>query len=243
MLFRMLHVGHPLLGRRELQFANLADPAVMRRLYGAEARFVFDPADDSNRPLPEKHGPVLGHWAIYPQFLRELFTRAFTAGLYDPSSRVQESEWRRAMRLLHDSVLTCPGCGAQSFHDPARGAAARAALACWHCGRALPATPPRLGLRRRSTSGGEGPDHVIVIEAGACVFADQLGLAHLPPQAVAAEVTKPRGQPLPCLSNLSGVPWTAVDHAGSRVVPPGGEIGLAPGLRLHLGEVDGTVRA
>jgi DNA-binding helix-hairpin-helix protein with protein kinase domain len=238
MLFRMLHIGHPLVGAREAEFANLADPKVMRRLYGSEARFVFDPADDSNRPTPEAHGPVLGHWAIYPQALRELFTRAFTAGLYDPASRVQESEWRRALRLLHDSVLTCPACGAQNFYDPQR----RSAPSCWGCGRALPASPLRLGLRRRNAGRGEAPDHVIVIEPGACVFADQLGLAKMPPQAVAAEVASASGQSAPRLRNFSGVSWMVQDAGGSRRLDSGDEVLVVPGLRLSCGDVVGTVR-
>jgi DNA-binding helix-hairpin-helix protein with protein kinase domain len=235
MLFRMLHVGHPLVGRREAEFSNLADPKVMRRLYGSEARFVFDPVDESNRPTPEAHGPVLGHWPIYPQALRDLFTRAFTLGLYDPASRVQESEWRRAMRLLHDSVLTCTGCGAQNFHDPQR----RGGFTCWGCGRALPASPLRLGLRRRNT-GSEAPDHVVVMEPGACLFADQLRLSQMPPQAVVAEVVAgPAGARL---RNFSNFTWTVQDGDGRREVPSGEELLVAPGLRLSFGDVAGTVR-
>src|SRR5579871_1802608 len=75
MLFRILHLGHPLLGRRELDFTNLSSESALRTLYGSEARFVFDPADDSNRPDPGLHGPVIAHWGLYPQFLRDLFTR------------------------------------------------------------------------------------------------------------------------------------------------------------------------
>jgi hypothetical protein len=238
MLFRMLHIGHPLVGAREQQFANLADPKVMRRLYGTEARFVFDPVDESNRPLPEMHGPVLGHWALYPQFLRELFTRAFTVGLYDPASRVQESEWRRAMRQLHDSVLTCSGCGAQNFHDPQR----RAQPSCWSCGGPLPASPLRLGLRRRNAGGAEAPDHVVVMEPGACLFADQLGATQMPPQAVAAEVASATGQAAPRLRNFSGFTWKVQDAAGARELATGDDVPAVPGLRLSFGEVVGSVR-
>lgn len=237
MLFRMLHAGHPLVGARELRFPNLADPAVMRRLYGSEARFVFDPADDDNRPLPERHGPVLGHWAIYPKPLRELFTRAFTSGLHDPADRVQESEWRRAMRQLHDAVQSCPGCQAQNFHDATRRATGAAAFECWNCRRPLSASPLRLGLRRRG--GSEWPDHVIVIEPGAVLFADQLGLDHFQAHAVVAEV-RPGATPL--LLNRSGIAWTVRDAAGEREVAPEQAALLAPGARLLFGEIEGSVR-
>lgn len=239
MLFRMLHVGHPLIGRRELEFGNLAEPATMRRLYGSEARFVFDPADDSNRPLPENQGPVLGHWAIYPQALRELFTRAFTSGLFDPPGRVQESEWRRAMRQLHDSVLTCTACGAQNFHDPARRSAGLASFDCWRCASALSTTPLRIGLRSSAAGSSEAPAHVVVLEAGAVLFADQLGSSSTQPPAVVASVL-PGGQ----LHNQSGQPWTAVGADGSaQPIDAGASVPLSAGLRLSFGRSEGRVRA
>ncbi len=240
MLFRMLHVGHPLLGRRELEFANLADPAVMRRLYGSEACFVFDPANPANAPLPDRHGPVLGHWSIYPGFLRDLFTRAFTAGLHDPAQRVQESEWRRAVRRLHDSVQTCDACGAQNFHDPARRSGGQTAFACWNCSHRLPTSPLRLGLRRIRAGRSELPDHVVVLEDGVPLFADQLGHACPDPHAQVAQAS---GKPVPSLRNLTDVVWEVHDADGTRRIAPGDEVRLLPGLSLQFGGVEGVVRA
>lgn len=239
MLFRMLHIGHPLVGRRELDIGNLGDAGAMRRLYGSEARFVFDPADDSNRPLPDRQGPVLGHWAIYPQSLRALFTRAFTSGLHDPPGRVQESEWRRAMRQLHDAVLTCPGCGAQNFHDPARRSGGLASFECWNCRAALSTTPLRIGLRPRGAVRSEAPAHVIVIEPGAVLFADQIGLTRFQSHAVVATV-QPDGR----LHNQSGQAWTALDAGGAEQrIDHDEAVALVPGLRLVFGEAEGSVRA
>lgn len=238
MLFRMLHAGHPLVGACELACANLADLGTMRRVYGSQACFVFDPADDRNRPLPDRHGPVLGHWAIYPQALRELFTRAFTAGLHDPGARVQESEWRRALRQLHDSVQTCPACGAQNFHDPARRASGRASHPCWHCGHALPVAPLRIGLRRRGGAPNEPPDHVVVLEPGAVLHADQLGAASAPAPPVAARV-----EAGPVLVNHGAGPWIDWTRGPGEPVPPGAGVALAAGTRIGFGDVDGVVRA
>lgn len=237
MLFRMLHAGHPLVGARELGYANLADLTVMRRLYGSDACFVFDPVDDGNRPLPDRHGPVLGHWAIYPQALRELFTRAFTAGLHDPGARVQESEWRRALRQLHDSVQTCPACGAQNFHDPARRAAGLQSHACWHCGGALPTAPLRLGLKRRGARAADPPDHVVVLEPGAVLHADQLGTTARPASAVVARVL-----PGPMLRNDGSTEWSAWAGEQPHRVLPGESIAASAGLRLAMGEAEGVVR-
>lgn len=239
MLFRMLHVGHPMLGQRELGEPNLTDPVVMRRLYASHALFVFDPADASNRPHPDRHGPVLGHWALYPKSLRDLFVRAFTSGLHDPAARVQESEWRRALRALHDSVQTCPVCSAQNFYDPARQPPL-AEFPCWHCGHGLPAKPLRLGLRRATARPTDPPDHVIVAESGARLFADALDLgAHAAP-SVAAEVIH---DPLPSLVNRTAQVWTVQSGDATRTVGPQGVVPLTPGLRIDMGRVSAFVRA
>ena len=44
------------------------------------------PDDDSNRPAEI----VQQYWAIYPQFLRDLFVQAFVDGLTNPAGRVTE---------------------------------------------------------------------------------------------------------------------------------------------------------
>jgi len=238
MLFRLLHIGHPLVGRCELAHHNLTDQSVLRRIFGTEARFVFDPLDDSNRPLPDRHGPVLGHWAIYPQALRTLFERAFTEGLYDPAhGRVQETEWRRAMQQLHDAVQTCPGCGAQNFYDPQRLAERRTTHPCWGCGAALPSAPPRIGLRRAQARPGDAPGSVVVLEPGARLTGGHLGEADA--AALLAEVAGTSH----ALTNLGPRPWSALrpNHAAAPVAP-GEAIAIEAGLRIDFGRMIGEVK-
>ena len=243
MLFRLLHLGHPLVGRCELEYPNLADPQVLRRVYGTHARFVFDPADERNRPLPERHGPVIGHWAIYPEALRRLFTRAFTQGLYDPlHGRVQETEWRRALRQLHDSVLACPHCGAQNFYDPQRLALGQRSFACWGCSTPLPAAPRRIGIRARGAKPGESPAHVVVLDDGAQLYAHHFG----EPADASAHHARAgfEGGPEPALRNRARGPWRAW-HAGAAApvpVAPGERLALAPGLRVEFGQTVGEIK-
>jgi DNA-binding helix-hairpin-helix protein with protein kinase domain len=239
MLFRILHLGHPLVGRRELQFSNLANEAVQRRLYGSEARFVYDPADDSNRPCAELHGPVIAHWQLYPQFVRDLFTRAFTEGLYDPShGRVQETEWRRAMNQLRDSVITCASCGAESFYDARRLSARQSAFACWACGSNLASAPPRIGIRRQGARPGEQPPYVVVLEPGARLFPHHTGAGEYEFNQAVAEVT---AEPL-ALRNLSRCAWTGVREGERIEIGQGDAVALSPGLRLRFDRTEGEVK-
>jgi hypothetical protein len=127
LLFYLLMMHHPLEGAREAAIRCLDLPA-MTRLYGTEPVFIFDPHDTSNRPLPGCHDNALAFWPIYPQFLRDLFTKAFTAGIHDPQhGRVRESEWRSAMARLRDAIVYCGHCGAEQFYDAERLHAATAA--------------------------------------------------------------------------------------------------------------------
>src|SRR5262249_44867670 len=102
LLHFMLFMAHPLEGQREAAVGGL-DPGAQVRLDGTEPVYVADPNDKSNRPVPGRHDNMIAFWKVYPTFLKELFARAFTAGLRDPSARVAESEWRAALARLRDS--------------------------------------------------------------------------------------------------------------------------------------------
>jgi serine/threonine protein kinase len=94
LLFYMFVMHHPLEGKRELAIKCLDLPA-MKKLYGTEPLFIFDPDDDSNAPDPQYHRNAVAFWSVYPRFLREVFTKAFTDGIRDPQhGRVRESNWR-----------------------------------------------------------------------------------------------------------------------------------------------------
>src|SRR6185369_4981261 len=94
------------------------DEAMRMRLYGLDPLFVFDPEDQSNAPVPGEQDSLVAAWNLYPQYIRDLFTRAFTVGLRDPlNGRVRESEWREAIAHLYDALFPCNHCGAVTFYD------------------------------------------------------------------------------------------------------------------------------
>jgi len=101
--------------------------------YGKEPLFVFHPTDVSNRPIESDRMWIW--WGIYPEFIRTLFTQAFTAGLEDPSPhvRIPKARWHIALLRLRDSANSCPACSAAVFYDPAAPGAS-----CWRCHTPLP---------------------------------------------------------------------------------------------------------
>jgi DNA-binding helix-hairpin-helix protein with protein kinase domain len=233
LLFYMFMVHHPLEGAREAALKCLDLPA-MTRLYGTEPRFVFDPHDDSNRPVPGLHDNALAFWPIYPQFLRDLFTRAFTDGIRDPQhGRVRESEWRAAMVRLRDALVYCAGCGAENFYDADALKARGRPGACWAC-RAAVQLPARIRIGR----------NVVMLNHDAQLFPHHLDDQRLydfsrPAAAVARHPADPT---VWGLRNVSDEKWVVAGSGGTLEVGPGRSVTLVPGTRIHFGRVEGEVR-
>lgn len=129
LLFYMLMVHHPLEGEKENQIKCFDLPA-MNKLYGEEPIFIFDPDNDSNRPTAAHQANASIYWNIYPQFLQNLFIKAFTTGIHDPNNRVRETEWRKNLVKLRDSIFYCSNCGNENFFDETDASTNNL---CWSC--------------------------------------------------------------------------------------------------------------
>ncbi len=235
LLFYLFLTHHPLEGAREAAIRCMDEPA-RRKLYGLEPVFIFDPQDESNRPVPEFHPLPIAFWPIYPKSLRDLFTRAFTTGLRDPTNgRVGESEWRSAMIKLRDSIMHCPGCQGENFYDPdALRQAGGRPPACWNCGQEA-TLPFRVRIDKT----------VVLLNRGTRLFHH-----HVDPQRMydfsgaVAEVTQHPTQPdVLGLKNVGGQKWTfqGPDHVVKEVAP-GMNCRLVSGATVNFGTASGEIR-
>lgn len=228
LLFYLLMVHHPLEGRREAAIKCLDLPS-MTRLYGSHALFVFHPNDSSNAPVAGVHDNALAYWPIYPQFVRDLFTRGFVDGLDDPDNgRIRESEWRAAMCRLRDSIIYCAQCGAEAFYDEGGSAA------CWSCHRQISA-PFRITLGSQT----------VVLNHDTALFAHHLNPSQLYEfGAPLAEVARhPTNPSIWGLRNLGRAPWTVTTAAADVLtVPPTKSTTLADGVSINFGTSAGVVR-
>jgi eukaryotic-like serine/threonine-protein kinase len=227
LLFLMLMNSHPLDGEQEYKIHAMDLPA-MQKLYGYSPVFVFDPKNESNRPVKGYHDNALVFWPIYPSFVRDLFTRSFTAGVHDPShGRVRETEWRETMGRLRDSIVFCGRCGRENF------AAEGEAPTCWGCKQPV-TVPARLRLGKRT----------IMLSHQARLYPyhlDEPGHEFTKP---IAEVTQHPSQPgIWGLKNLSNAKWssTAVGRE-VREVEPGRSATLTSGLRINFGRMEGEIQ-
>jgi DNA-binding helix-hairpin-helix protein with protein kinase domain len=235
LLFYMFMMHHPLEGKKELAIRCLDLPA-MKQLYGTEPVFIFDPADDSNAPDPAQQKNALVFWDIYPKFLRELFTRAFTEGIRDPlHGRVRESNWRAVMVRLRDSIIYCGHCKAENFYEAAAtgAAAGGGGRSCWSCRRGLH-PPPRLRIARSE----------VMLNHNAHLFPhhvdDERRYDFTEPLAtVMRHPTEPN---IWGLKNLSRQNWSATNARGEvKDVAPGRSVTLAVGTRINFGRAEGEI--
>ena len=221
LLFYLLMVGHPLVGRRELEFPTWDDRAESE-LFGSRPLFVFDPADRSNEPMDDLHGSVAGNWEMYPDDIRRLFTSAFTSGLSDPANgRVRESVWRSALTRLRDSILKCPACKKENFWHGAHG------RRCWFCDRPLD-TPLRLEVDGRA----------LVLNEDTVVRAHNLSLRYDDATVIGRIARHPQRQDRWGLRNETSELWTVTLPSGeSTTAEPGRAVGLLPGTTVTIGTV------
>lgn len=113
-LFRLLLRGDPLEGKRVLKSVCLTEEAE-RRHYGFEPLFVYDPDDDSNRPVRGVHNNIIKFWRIMPDYIREAFEFSFTIGLNEPSKRLIEKQWLDLLKKMRGEITACSSCGSQNF--------------------------------------------------------------------------------------------------------------------------------
>jgi len=228
LLFYMFVMHHPLEGKKELAIKCLDLPA-MKKLYGTEPLFIFDPADDSNAPDPQSQRNALAFWPLYPRFLRDLFTKAFTDGIRDPQhGRVRESNWRSAMVRLRDSIIYCTHCNAENFHD-----AHEDNERCWSCHRQL-RLPPRVRIGK----------NFVMLNHDTLLFAHHVDeeKKYDFTQPVAAVTKHPVDPEIWGLKNISTQTWSATNQKGEvKDVSPGRSVTLALGTRINFGHTEGEI--
>jgi len=218
-------VHHPLEGEQALHY-DCWEPAALHQLFGAHPVFVFDPDDDSNRPVPGLHDNVLASWPVLPERLRELFVQSFTEGLRDPTgSRVRESQWRQAMAAARDQIVYCARCAKQSFFE-ARNAT------CWSCGASI-AAPLRISFGR----------DVVVLNHDATLTAHHLRRNYDFETLVATFEQHPSQPDRWGLRNMSTTGWTARRGGEQQAIRPGRAVTLRDQLHLDFGLREGVVHA
>ncbi len=226
LLFYMLMLHHPLEGKKEASI-RCFDQSAMNKLYGTEPLFIFDPQDKSNAPVFGLHDNALVYWTLYPQFLRDVFTRAFTLGINDQHGRIRENEWRVILINLRDSIFYCR-CGGQNFYD------VNNVNHCWACNKPL-VYPPRLHINNA----------VVMLNHDTMLYphhTDQTQKFNFSkPQA--AVNRHPQDPNRWGLQNIGSSAWTITLPDNSvKTVDPQRSVNLAAGISINFGNTTAEIR-
>lgn len=235
LLFYLFFIGHPLEGEREAAIPSL-DVEAKRKLYGSDPVFIFDPKNSSNRPVPGIHDNPICYWEVYPQFLRKLFTQAFTEGLRDPvNGRVRESEWRKVMAQLLDCIVPCQKCGAENFYDTGLRQFATDSGKCWN---------PECRTQIRTPLLFQVNEYMIAIHGRMQIRRHHIERGgHIDlTKVIAVLIQNPKDPQIWGLRNESNQRWTHTAADGRIMeINPGQAIRVSPGLQVHFGSVTGEV--
>jgi len=112
-LFKLLFRGDPMEGEKVVKDVCLTESSELKH-YGQNTVFVYDPDNNSNRPVPGIHDNVIRFWKIYPDYIKDAFIRSFTTGVKEPNKRMIENEWQKLFIRLRSEIISCR-CGRTNF--------------------------------------------------------------------------------------------------------------------------------
>ena len=226
LMFCMMFISHPLDGANEARIHAL-DDAANRALYGTHPVFIFDPDNSENRPVPGIHDNALLFWSIYPSFLQEKFTTAFTRGLNNPAERIVEREWKDILISLMNSTLICPFCGAEVFYDIKKEG--HTGNTCWNCRSAINKLV-KFKIGR----------HMLPVTLSLKIKSHHIKNDYNLNKIEASVTQNPQNPSQYGLRNEGSSNWTYIRTDGSQsIVPPGRSAALAQGIKIIFGNVTG----
>ena len=219
LLFYMLMIHHPLEGAQEAKIKCMDIPA-LNQLYGTNPVFIYDPENRSNRPVAGCHDNAIVYWALYPQYLKDLFVRSFTVGLREPERRVTEGEWLTAFANMIGGLVNCPYCGEEVLYAPERE------VSCWHCKR-LVRMPAKLVIGKNR----------ITITANKKLYSHYLHRDYDMDKIVGEFVVNPENPKIWGLKNRTTTHWTSIQTDQTKIpVKRGQAVTISSNVRIDFGD-------
>lgn len=220
-LYMLLFLNHPLEGKRTM--CPCLTEELERKFYGSDPVFVWDPANDANRPVRGVHTNEIKLWPLYPAFVRKTFEKAFSHEVMvgnDTTHRVIEKEWQEVFTTLRDLTIKC-SCGSETFIDPSQQS-----CRCINCGKSIE-RPPILKVKKYHAALAPGKKlYACHVQYDSDDFKEAKG-----------EVISSRNNPsLLGLRNDSDNTWEAIlPNGSSKGYPNGQVIKLGKGIKINFG--------
>jgi serine/threonine protein kinase len=142
-LFLLFFNNHPLEGKTYSSQPCLTEK-VEKKVFGENPVFIWDPKNESNRPVHGIHNNVIKRWVMYPEIVRTAFIRAFSeeAMKNKRQSRTLEVDWIKIFIQVRNQLVVCTNCHKETFLELSQDS-----TQCIECGKNI-AKPPVLKLAR-----------------------------------------------------------------------------------------------
>lgn len=220
-LYMLLFLNHPLEGKRTM--CPCLTEELERKFYGSDPVFVWDPANDANRPVRGVHTNEIKLWPLYPAFVRKTFEKAFSHEVMvgnDTTHRVIEKEWQEVFTTLRDLTIKC-SCGSETFIDPSQQS-----CRCINCGKSIE-RPPIFKVKK----------YHVALAPGKKLYACHVQYDSDDFKEAKGEVISSRNNPsLLGLRNDSNNTWEAIlPNGSSKGYPNGQVIKLGKGIKINFG--------
>lgn len=220
-LYMLLFLNHPLEGKRTM--CPCLTEELERKFYGSDPVFVWDPANDANRPVRGVHTNEIKLWPLYPAFVRKTFEKAFSHEVMvgnDTTHRVIEKEWQEVFTTLRDLTIKC-SCGSETFIDPSQQS-----CRCINCGKSIE-RPPILKVKKYHAALAPGKKlYACHVQYDSDDFKEAKG----------AVISSRNNPSLLGLRNDSNNTWEAIlPNGSSKGYPNGQVIKLGKGIKINFG--------
>jgi serine/threonine protein kinase len=196
LIYMYLFYRHPLRGRK----VHAADAQLDELLsMGPKALFIEHPTDGSNRPDLRNEKPHALPWAdpskipytVAGPYLKELFEKAFIAGLHDPSQRPSADDWEQALIKTVDLMQPCANASCAQkwyvFDNTTRPV-------CPFCLTPFRGQLPVVNLYSSRARGKFTPDnHRLMVYTNQYLYAWHVSRKISPNERLSADATKPVG--------------------------------------------------
>jgi DNA-binding helix-hairpin-helix protein with protein kinase domain len=218
-LFRLFYINHPLEGRYTLDLPlGDGDNKMSARAFGKKPVFIYDPIDDSNRPVHIIHESVISRWSMYPPDLAASFMAAFTDGMKDENKRLFEIQWIETLVKVRGMLVKTGG--RERFVNAYR----------------QDGLPEGIRVMRF-------PGYVVALGPDSKLYKRHTDQQNFDYQTVTGIVKQGSVGVGPLvLYNLSGTEWTTLSADGdSETVQHNGFVTLSPGLSVNFGHGTDTI--
>lgn len=216
-LFRLFIRHDPFMGRNYCSSVCISAEKEIE-LYGTKPVFIFDPNDNSNRPVVNVHANPIKLWPVYPDYIQGAFIRTFCEGVNNPAKRLVEGEWSKLLLRLRDDILTCT-CGQDMLW-----ADIREKVACPKCEKCY-ATPTYVEIG----------DYQINLFPGNAIYNAHINDDYTDKRVYGLVITNRQDPDKWGLRNMSNDLWNVKKANGETVAISSGKvIPIAQGVEIQL---------